>query len=95
MEERKPTLEEVPQLLVDLIMKVDMLRESHKSIINDEDYLMTMEDLMEYLPGTPARQTIYGWINDRRIPFEKHGKRLYFKKSVIKRWLAEGRPKNK
>jgi hypothetical protein len=39
----------------------------------------------------PANQTVYGWVNDRKVPHEKHGKRLYFRKSTIDTWLSNGR----
>ena len=61
------------------------------SALMEKNYLMTMEDLRDYLPENPARQTVYAWVNDRKIPYEKHGRRLYFKRSVIDTWLAKGR----
>jgi hypothetical protein len=90
-----PTFNDLPQLVSDLIQKVDLLLEDHDTQIKDEDYLMSVEDLRAYLPENPARQTVYGWINGRRIPYEKHGKRLYFRKSKIDWWLANGRPEKK
>jgi hypothetical protein len=30
-------------------------------------------------------------VNARKIPYEKHGKRLYFRKSIIDEWLNKGR----
>ncbi|MCY1719585.1 helix-turn-helix domain-containing protein [Prolixibacteraceae bacterium Z1-6] len=53
--------------------------------------LMNPEQLRNYLPESPARQTIYGWVNNRMIPFEKHGSRLFFRKSSIDEWLENGR----
>jgi excisionase family DNA binding protein len=50
-----------------------------------------MEELREYLPENPARQTVYGWVNERKIPFKKFGKRLYFRASEIDKWIANGR----
>lgn len=57
----------------------------------NEDPLLSIEQLIEYLPEKPARQTAYGWVNDRKVPFEKFGKRLYFRKSAIDQWLNNGR----
>ena len=62
-----------------------------KSTTSDEDRLMTVEELQEYLPEHPARQTIYGWINNRKILYEKHGKRCYFRKSAVDFWINNGR----
>jgi hypothetical protein len=62
-----------------------------KQADREPDRLMTIEELINYLPEHPARQTCYGWVNDRLAPFEKHGKRLYFRKSTIDQWLSNGR----
>ena len=95
MDRLKPTLEDLPQLVLDLIVKVDMLREDHDTQGKNDEYLMSMEDLRAYLPENPARQTVYGWVNARKIPFEKFGKRLYFRKSEIDIWIANARIKSK
>jgi hypothetical protein len=55
------------------------------------DYLMTVTELRSYLPETPAVQTVYDWTFKRRVPYEKYGKNLYFRKSAIDAWLANGR----
>lgn len=57
----------------------------------DEDRLFTIEQLQDYLPEKPAKQTIYGWICNRKIPYQKFGKRLFFRQSVIDVWTANGR----
>ena len=59
--------------------------------LDNEDILMNCYELGKYLPDRPARQTIYGWVNNRLIPFEKHGRRLFFKKSKIDEWLKNKR----
>jgi excisionase family DNA binding protein len=38
-----------------------------------------------------ARQTLYGFTSNQTIPFFKKGKKLYFKKSDLEKWLSEGR----
>jgi excisionase family DNA binding protein len=42
-----------------------------------------------------AIQTLYGFTSNRTIPFIKRGKKLYFKKSELELWLAEGRKATK
>jgi len=39
---------------------------------------------------TIARQTIYGKCSAKEIPYYKNGKRLYFKKKEINKWLERG-----
>lgn len=86
------TYNDLPQAILELHRKVDILLSQRLSKPPDEpDKLLTIEQLIDYLPEKPARQTIYGWVNYRHIPFEKHGKRLYFRKSIIDTWLYKGR----
>jgi len=86
------TFDELPSAIMELDRKLDVLLAEHSSKPKeDQDYLMTIEDLRAYLPEQPARQTVYCWVFDRKIPFEKYGKRLYFRKSAIDTWLANGR----
>jgi len=86
------TFDKLPALVWELNKKIDVLmKQSNASIQPEKDFLMSIEQLIEFLPEHPARQTVYGWVNERVIPFEKHGKRLYFRKSVINEWLMNGR----
>jgi hypothetical protein len=89
------THDNMPAAVGDLHRKVDLIltqmQLSQKQ--QEQDRLFTIEQFIDYLPEHPARQTVYGWINDRRVSYEKHGKRLYFRKSSIDTWLANGRQK--
>ena len=58
------------------------------------DILLTVDNLIAELPDLPARQTVYGWVNNSKIPYEKHGNKLYFRKSLIDEWLDNGRQMN-
>lgn len=86
------TFEKMPEAIENLTFKIDAIL---KAMANDSkpetDKLFTLDELIDYLPEHPARQTIYCWVNYRRIPYEKHGKRLYFRKSSISKWLDNGR----
>jgi len=87
------TFDQLPSVVSEMNRKLDLLLEQ-LPLINipvKEDPLLTMEQLIDYLPEHPARQTVYGWVNFRLIPYQKHGKRLYFRKSAIDRWLSNGR----
>ncbi len=84
------TFENLPQAVGDLHSKIDRLL-SQAEVKPDKDFLMSLEQLVDYLPEHPANQTIYGWVSDRKVPYEKHGKRLYFRKSTIDTWLDAGR----
>ena len=85
------TFDSLPGLVAEINKKIDILMSDRESPATEEDYLMSVEGLIDYLPEKPARQTIYGWIHNSKIPYEKHGKRLYFRKSEINNWLTHGR----
>ena len=55
---------------------------------------MDIDGLRQYIPSHPAKQTIYGWVNDKLIPYYKTSKKLTFKKSEIDEWLHQGRRKS-
>ena len=69
------------------------LSEHEPTPVPEPDRWMTVEELREYLPEHPQVQTIYTGCANKRIPFNKQGKRLYFLKSEIDTWLKSGRRK--
>jgi len=81
---------ELPQAMAYLIQKVEKI-ESQLSNSNLEqpvsDKWFNVQELCEFLPDKPARQTVYGWIGQRLIPYHKKGKKLQFLKSEIDAWL--------
>jgi hypothetical protein len=87
------TFESLPKAVSELNRKMDLILSQTQlnTKQKEQDKLFTIEQLIDYLPEHPARQTIYGWVNMRCTPFEKYGKRLYFRKSAIDFWLANGR----
>ena len=92
-------LEEMPQALNYLISKVESLEEmvnelNIKKDIPVQPEWMDIDELRQYLPSHPAKQTIYGWVNDKLIPYYKASKKLTFKKSEIDEWLHQGRRKS-
>jgi excisionase family DNA binding protein len=60
-----------------------------KSIEKDEEKILFVNSLAEYLDLKVP--TIYAMTSKREIPFYKKGKKLYFKKSEIEKWLETGR----
>jgi len=87
-------LEEMPQALNYLISKVESLEEmvnelSVQKDVPEQPEWMNIDDLRQYLPSHPAKQTIYGWVNDKLIPYYKTSKKLTFKRSEIDDWLHQ------
>lgn len=85
------TFDSLPRIVAEMNRKLDLLLTGKEPVENDKDRLMTMDGLQVYLPEHPAKPTVYGWVNERKIPFEKFGRRLWFRKSSIDEWLANGR----
>lgn len=88
----KITFDNLPEAILELHAKIDrLLLSKQNDLPKHQNPLFPIEPLIDYLPEHPARQTVYGWVNDRKIPFEKYGKRLYFRKADIDNWLSNGR----
>jgi len=89
----KITFDNLPEAVQELHQKLDRLLSQTRlnKLPEEANKLLTLEELQKYLPENPAKQTVYGWVNDRLIPYEKHGKRLYFRQSNIDKWLSNGR----
>ena len=77
---RKPTFDELPEAVAKLNEKLDKILELLTNPPESEFPELKSVKLVAYLPENPARQTVYGWLNARKIPYEKHDKRLYFRK---------------
>lgn len=50
----------------------------------------TIDQVQDYIPGKPAKSTIYKWVANKKIPYFKSGKRLRFKRELIDTWLDKG-----
>ncbi len=47
--------------------------------------IMTLEEVAQYLKVKP--QTIYSWVQEKKIPAAKIGKEWRFRKSLIDEWF--------
>jgi excisionase family DNA binding protein len=57
------------------------------------DRWFNVNELCNYLPDRPAKQTIYGKVSNNEIPHYKDTKKLRFLKSEIDEWLKQGKKK--
>ncbi len=93
------TFDQLPQAVGELIREVASLREivnSKLKATDEQEYCekwFSLGELCEYLPDRPSKQTVYGWVNQRLIPYHKTTKRLSFRKDEIDAWIANGRRK--
>lgn len=88
------TFNEIPAAIMELNRKIDILL-AERDAVPEEDRLMSVEKLIDYMEEKTGKrwayQTVYDNTTKRKIPFEKYGKYLYFRKSAIDTWLANGR----
>lgn len=88
---------DMPQAMAYLIGKVEKLEtllNVTKSESPESDKWFNLLELCDYLPDKPARQTVYGWIGQKLIPYHKKGKKLQFLKSEIDTWLIGDKRKS-
>jgi excisionase family DNA binding protein len=77
---------------LEVIIQDSLLKslQRQKQIKQDEtDKFLSLDEASEFLQL--AKQTLYGFTSQRTIPFIKRGKKLYFKKADLEKWLNEGR----
>ena len=77
--EKLKTLEEMPGALSYLIEKVEGLEKTAQSLLNRQEeccspHWMDVDELCDYIPSHPVKQTVYGWVSDRQIPHHKINK---------------------
>lgn len=90
--------EELPQAVATLLDKIEevhlLLQNNNKESVPPDQWF-NIEELCDYLPNHPAKQTVYGWVGQRAIPCRKKGKKLYFLKSEIDEWLKSDKMKTR
>lgn len=91
MENKTITFNDVPEaigaiqnMLKELVTKVNLLATSAK---REEQEWFNVDELINYLPNHPAKQTVYSWTSSRKIPFNKKGDRLLFNKADIIKFI--------
>ena len=92
-QETNISFNDMPQALAYLIGKVDKLETllQNKQPVEPTDRWLNLQELCKYLPDHPAKQTVYGWIAQRSIPYHKTGKKLQFRQSEIDEWIQASR----
>ena len=80
---------ELKRLIMD---KANEPQQQHHQQQQEPDRWLTITELCQYHPEKPARQTVYGWVNNAIIPVHKTpgGKKLRFLKSEVDAWLKSG-----
>jgi len=85
------TFDRLPEAVSKLMKDVGEMKSMLQTIADrdtqPEKKWMSVDDLIIYLPGKPARQTIYSWVWKKAIPYHKAGAKLQFLKSEIDAWI--------
>ena len=78
---------ELETLIQDTIRKA--INEAKVDQTESCNELLTISEASNFL--NLAKQTLYGFTSKNLIPFIKKGKKLYFRKSDLEKWLLEGK----
>lgn len=84
------TFNDIPEAMNYIIGKMNDLEELIRSSADtkpDQNVWFNLVELCDYLPDRPAKQTVYSWVNQKKIPYHKKGKKLQFLKCEIDEWL--------
>lgn len=85
------SFDRLPQAVAQLIDDMSEVKQLLNVIVQRDESStvkwMSVEDLMNYLPGRPAKQTIYSWVWKKCIPYHKAGAKLQFLRSEIDAWI--------
>ena len=85
------SFDSLPKAVSTLIKEVGEMKSMLQAVADrngqPEREWMTLDELILYLPGKPAKQTIYCWVSKKNIPFHKAGQKLQFLKSEIDAWM--------
>ena len=65
----------------------------HSRDISPEDDITNVKGAAKILDSTSG--TIYNLVHERRIPYHKQGKKLYFFKSELLEWIKNGKHKTR
>lgn len=95
IDEREVRFEDMPAMLLKLSDHMKKMSEHIISISTEVGSLkstkkewLSLDMLIEYLPNHPAKQTVYGWMAQKSIPYYKGDKATVFLKSEIDEWLS-------
>ncbi|MBB2146835.1 helix-turn-helix domain-containing protein [Pedobacter sp. LMG 31464] len=88
----KPTFDQLPEAIVtlyDKLLSIEKMLTDLKFGYNlPEQDLLTIQQASELV--TLAVPTLYSKVSLKEIPFCKKGKRLYFSKSELLKWVKSG-----
>lgn len=91
MEQETPiTFNDVPAILGTINQRLSRIERTIQPPSPDKQprKMMTIEELLDYLPYRVKKETIYKWRYLGKIPFYKQGGNLIFDQDEIDAWLT-------
>lgn len=91
MEQETPiTFNDVPAILGTINQRLSRIERTIQPPSPDKQprKMMTLEELLDYLPYRVKKETIYKWRYLGKIPFYKQGGNLIFDQDEIDAWLT-------
>ena len=89
------TFEQLPKAVSQLFSKLEnierLLLEKGKENLQETEQLLTIQEAGKFL--ILSVPTLYGYVHRSEIPVCKRGKRLYFSKQELTKWVKEGKKK--
>jgi excisionase family DNA binding protein len=88
------TFDQIPVMMNKLHDKLEHLEKliiKIASVDENKDELLNVEEASKLLDLSIP--TIYSKVSNREIPFNKQGKRLYFYRHELMKWIKSGRVK--
>ena len=83
------TTEDLSSLIQDAVQKGIQNSNNQNQQTPKLPELLSISQAGDYL--NLAKQTLYGFTSKGVIPFLKRGKKLYFKKTELDKWVNEGK----
>jgi excisionase family DNA binding protein len=84
-------LPEVIRVLFEKVERIEELLQDLQPQDANENELLTIQEAAEFLKVTTA--ALYTKVSRQEIPVSKPGKRLYFNKTDLKKWIIASRKK--
>lgn len=93
----KITFEQLPDAVSQISQDIAELKQLliiiRGNFPNQKEQWFDLDELVTYDPEKRSKDTFYGYVHFRKIPYHKSGKKLIFLKSEVDAWLASGRRK--
>ena len=86
------TFEQLPKILTKILTRVEQLETLVKSMVvqgHADDEFLTIQEASKLV--NLSVPTLYSKVSRNEIPVNKIGKRLYFSKEELVRWIRPGR----